>query len=120
MRKIQAISISAALALLVAGASASVPEVASASSSHSAIGKNPTSARTFLVHSSAAGGWVAQTRDASGSPVPIGTGARGAGKFVTGPATPPLGIGSAELRTGNGSTGGDCSAELRNSAYSGV
>jgi hypothetical protein len=40
--------------------------------------------------------------------------------FVTGPATPPLGVGSAELKTGDGSTGGDCSAELRNGAYSGV
>jgi hypothetical protein len=40
--------------------------------------------------------------------------------FVTGPAVPPLGVGSAELKTGDGSTGGDCSAELRNSAYSGV
>ena len=44
----------------------------------------------------------------------------GSVNFVTGPATPPLGVGSAELKTGNGTTGGDCSAELRNSAYSGV
>jgi hypothetical protein len=40
--------------------------------------------------------------------------------FVFGPGTPPLGVGSAELKTGNGTTGGDCSAELRNNAYSGV
>jgi hypothetical protein len=31
-----------------------------------------------------------------------------------------LGVGSAELKTGDGTTGGDCSAELRNSAYAGV
>jgi hypothetical protein len=32
----------------------------------------------------------------------------------------PLGVGSAQPQTGDGTTGGDCSAELRNSAYAGV
>jgi hypothetical protein len=67
------------------------------------------------------GSWAAQARDPSGTPVPLGDPyCNGAVNFVTGPASPPLGVGSAELKTGNGTTGGDCSAELRNSAYSGA
>lgn len=41
-------------------------------------------------------------------------------EMVTGPATPPLGSGSAHLATGNGTTGGDGGAELRNTGYVGV
>lgn len=41
--------------------------------------------------------------------------------FVTGPATPPLGVGSVELTTGVGSpAGGTCTSEVRNSDYAGV
>lgn len=41
--------------------------------------------------------------------------------FVTGPATPPLGVGSVELTTGVGSpNGGTCQADVRNSNYAGV
>ena len=76
---------------------------------------------TVVVRPSAMDGWAAQARDSSAAPVPLGDPTcHGAVNFVTGPATPPLGVGSAELKTGNGTTGGDCSAELRNSDYAGV
>ena len=39
--------------------------------------------------------------------------------LVKGPATPPLGRGSAELRTGTGTTGGECAAQIRNGGYAG-
>jgi hypothetical protein len=101
MRRILGIVIGSALALLV-------------------IGTASASAATVVVRPSAMDSWAAQTRDPAGTPVPMGTCPNGAVNFVTGPATPPLGVGSAELKTGNGTAGGDCSAELRNSAYSGV
>ena len=41
-------------------------------------------------------------------------------EMVTGPAIPPLGSGSAHLATGNGTTGGDGGAELRNTGYVGL
>ena len=41
-------------------------------------------------------------------------------EMVTGPATPPLGTGSARLATGNGTTGGDGGAEIRNTGYVGL
>lgn len=40
--------------------------------------------------------------------------------MVTGPATPPLGVGSANLATGNGTTGGDGAEILSNTGYAGV
>jgi hypothetical protein len=40
------------------------------------------------------------------------------GALVTGPATPPLGIGSAELATGTGA--GDGSEQIRNTDYQGI
>ncbi len=75
---------------------------------------------TVVVRPSSMGSWTAQTNDSTGTAVPFGTCANGAVSFVTGPATPPLGVGSAELTTGNGTSGGDCDAQLRNSAYAGV
>lgn len=85
------------------------------------VGAASASAATVVVRPSAMDSWAAQARDPTGTPVPLGDPyCNGAVNFVTGPATPPLGVGSAELKTGNGTTGGDCSAELRNSAYAGV
>ena len=43
----------------------------------------------------------------------------GSVSLVPGPATPPLGRGSAELETGNGTTGGECAAQIRNDRYAG-
>jgi len=42
------------------------------------------------------------------------------GGMVTGPATPPLGTGSANLVTGNGTTGGNGAEILSNTDYSGI
>ncbi len=39
--------------------------------------------------------------------------------LVPGPAVPPLGRGSAELKTGNGTSGGECAAQIRNGLYAG-
>ena len=66
-------------------------------------------------------GWAPQARDANGTPVPFGVPPCTASvSFVNGPGGPPLGVGSVELKTGDGTTGGDCSAEMRNSSYAGV
>jgi len=40
--------------------------------------------------------------------------------MVTGPATPPLGTGSANLATGNGTSGGDGAEILSNTGYAGT
>ena len=80
-----------------------------------------TSTTTVVVRQGAMGSWATQMRDPNGVPVAANDPyCHGSVGFVSGPASPPLGVGSAELRTGNGTTGGDCSAELRNSAYAGV
>ena len=80
-----------------------------------------SAATTVVVRPSSMGSWAAQTRDPNGIIVPMNDPyCHGSVAFVNGPASPPLGVGSAELRTGDGTTGGDCSTELRNSAYSGV
>ena len=102
MRRILGIFIGGAISLLV---------ISTASASTST---------TVVVRPSAMHDWAVQTRDSNGTPVTPGTCANGAVNFVTNPTAPPMGVGSAELRTGNGTTGGDCSAELRNSGYNGV
>jgi hypothetical protein len=85
------------------------------------VGAASASAATVVVRPSAMDSWATQARDPVGTPVPLGDPyCHGMVSFVEGPASPPLGVGSAELQTGNGITGGDCSAELRNSAYAGV
>ena len=76
---------------------------------------------TTVVRPSAMDGWAAQTRDQNGLPIAMSDPyCNGSGSFVSGPGTPPLGAGSVQLETGNGTTGGDCSAEVRNSDYAGV
>ena len=72
-------------------------------------------------------GWIGQTNasendapDEFGEPLPPHESfCDGSVSLVPGPATPPLGRGSAELRTGNGTTGGECAAQIRNSLYAG-
>ncbi len=72
-------------------------------------------------------GWIGQT-NASENDAPHEFGeplapnepfCGGSVSLVKGPATPPLGRGSAELRTGNGTTGGECAAQIRNDGYAG-
>lgn len=102
MRRVLGILIGGAVAFTLAGAASA-------------------SASTVVVRPSAMGSWAAQMRDPNGIPVLANDAyCHGSVNFVGGPASPPFGVGSAELRTGNGTTGGDCSAELRNSAYAGV
>jgi hypothetical protein len=85
------------------------------------VGVSSASAATVVVRPSAMGSWAAQMRDPGGVPVAANDPyCHGSVTFVNGPGSPPLGVGSAQLQTGNGTTGGDCSAELRNSAYAGV
>lgn len=72
------------------------------------------SAATVEVGPANMGDWAFYTTDASGT---INTGSAQTG-FTNGPATPPLGSGSAALRTTPG--GGDGSAQLRNDAFAGT
>ncbi len=66
-------------------------------------------------------GWAPQARDAGGTPVPLAAPpCNASANFVNGPGTPPLGVGSVQLKAGNGTTGGDCSGEIRSSNYQGV
>lgn len=81
-------------------------------------------ATAIVAHSASAGmvnvspgnmdGWAFYTTDSSGI---IGTGT-GTAAMVNGPATPPLGTGSAQLRTAPGA--GDGSVQMRNSAWAGT
>lgn len=80
----------------------------------------PTDARaaTVVVTPSNMGNWAFNNRDATGTI--IGGNPTGSGSMVNGPASPPLGTGSANLQTGNGVVGGDAAWELRNSGYVGT
>ncbi len=72
-------------------------------------------------------GWIGQTNASEndgprefGEPLaPNEPFCDGSVSLVPGPGTPPLGRGSAELRTGNGTTGGECAAQVRNDRYAG-
>ena len=72
---------------------------------------------TVVVSPSNMNGWTFNSRDSSGNinPNPGST-----GSIVTGPGTPPLGVGSANLTAGNGTSGGDGSEELSTTAYNGI
>jgi len=59
-------------------------------------------------------GWTIYTTDNVGT---LNTGS-GTGNFVTGPATPPLGVGSGHLMTPSG--GGDQSVQFRNIGFAGT
>lgn len=71
-------------------------------------------AATVVVTPSNLGDWTLHSTDSSGI---VGTGTATA-DIVTGPATPPLGTGSAHLMTSAGA--GDGSAQLRNDAWAGT
>jgi hypothetical protein len=62
-------------------------------------------------------GWAANITDSDGN---TGGNPTAGVNFVTGPGTPPLGVGSVNIFTGNGTTGGDGSAQIRNVNYAGT
>jgi hypothetical protein len=69
---------------------------------------------TFVVNVDGQSGWHSLVTDGNGSPDTT----YGSVTFVTGPGTPPLGVGSLRLQTNPGK--GDGSAQLRNTLYAGV
>jgi hypothetical protein len=75
-------------------------------------------AATVVVTPGSPDGWAFNTADNTGAPPAVdGT---SVGSFATGPATPPLGAGSASLVTGDGVVGGDESTQLRNEDFDGL
>jgi hypothetical protein len=74
-------------------------------------------ATTVVVDPSTMGSWAFDNRDVNGN---IGANSTGVGQMVTGPGTPPLGVGSAQLSSGNGTSGGDGGEDLRTTFYDGV
>ena len=74
-------------------------------------------ATTIVVDPANMGSWSFANADGNGI---VGNNPTGSGSMVTGPATPPLGVGSANLATGNGTTGGDGAELLSNSGYAGM
>jgi hypothetical protein len=79
-------------------------------------------AATILVDPANLNGWQPALTDSNGVPttIPSSLGNSGAVGFVTGPATPPLGVGSLNLLAGNDSSGNSGSAEVYNLSYAGV
>src|SRR5580698_3377146 len=67
-------------------------------------------------------GWQPALTDSNGVPTTnvSSLGNSGAVNFVTGPATPPLGVGSLNLLAGNDSSGNSGSAQVYNLSYAGV
>lgn len=84
------------------------------------LGATASSAATVNVTTTNMGDWAFNNRDNSSPVRLVNANSTAFGGMVTGPATPPLGTGSAELATGNGTTGGDGSEELRNTFYNGT
>jgi len=72
------------------------------------------SATTILVDPADMGTWSFANANSSGL---VGANPYGSGGMVTGPATPPLGTGSANLATGNGTTGGQNAEILSTTGY---
>ena len=85
-------------------------------SAFAAFGLAPTTsvAATIVVSPSNMGNWAFDHRDANGD---LDANSNGIGQMVNGPATPPLGTGSAQLATGDGTNNGDGAQELRNTGY---
>jgi hypothetical protein len=75
-------------------------------------------ANVIVVTPTNMGNWAFDNRD--GVNGVVGANTTGSGSIVTGPGTPPLGVGSANLQTGNGTIGGGDTWELRNTGYDGV
>jgi hypothetical protein len=77
----------------------------------------PSWAGTVTVTDANPSGWAFSNSDGNGT---VGNNPTGVGAYVTGPATPLYGVGSANLATGNGSSGGDGAELLANGNYSGT
>jgi len=77
----------------------------------------PASAGVVTVTPSSMGDWAFTNADGNSL---VGNNPTGNGSMVNGPATPPAGTGSANLATGNGTTGGDGAEILASSGYAGV
>jgi hypothetical protein len=75
-------------------------------------------ASTVEVTPSSMNGWATMVTDSSG--VQGSSNPTAGAVFVNGPATPPVGVGSLNLYTGDGTNGGDGSAQARNSDYAGL
>ncbi len=71
-------------------------------------------ATTVLVDPADMGQWSFANASSSGL---VGANLYGSGSMVVGPATPPLGIGSANLATGNGTNGGNGAEILSSTGY---
>jgi hypothetical protein len=89
--------------------------VAIASLSAVALLAGVSHADTVVVTPSNMSDWTFYSFDSNGDPT---TSNGNVGALVTGPATPPLGTGSAELATGTGN--GDGSEQIRNTDYNGI
>jgi hypothetical protein len=76
----------------------------------------PASAGTIQVTPDSMGTWAFTNLDDSFN---AGTNTTAVGAMVTGPATPPLGTGSANLATGNGTMGGGGGEILNTTSYDG-
>ena len=75
-------------------------------------------ATVVVVNPSNMNGWATMVTDDTGAQ---GSSNPTAGAvFVNGPSTPPGGVGSLNLYTGDGTVGGDGSAQARNSSYDGL
>src|ERR1019366_2417539 len=75
------------------------------------------SAHAVVVDPYNMGNWAFANSDANGT---VGDNPTGSGAMVVGPGTPPLGVGSADLATGNGTSGGDGAEILSNTGYANV
>jgi PEP-CTERM motif len=75
-------------------------------------------AETIVVAPTQMGSWSFATVDGSGAACIPSTGTCGSGSMVTGPAAPPIGVGSANLQTGPG--GGDGGSKIDSSALNGI
>lgn len=74
-------------------------------------------ASTVLVTPSNMGSWAFANSDVNGT---VANNPTGVGQMVTGPATPPLGTGSANIATGAGGAGGDGAEILSTTGYTGT
>jgi hypothetical protein len=84
-----------------------------------AIGAATPASADVIVSPSSMGSWAFDNRDVNGV---VGVNPNSSGSIVTGPASPPLGTGSANLAAGNGTAGGggDGAEELRSTGFVGT
>ena len=93
--------------------------LAVAVSAFTAFGFAPTAslAATVDITPASMGTWAFDHRNSSGVQ---DSSANGIGQMVTGPAAPPIGTGSAQLATGDGTNNGDGPQELRSTGFAGT